>query len=130
MNITVPTTAQIADRLERTARLIAPALAFVITASVLLMQLAYDLGRLTGEAVHARNDELSALWVRLWAPAAEVLAEAPTEAIPAATAPLQHPLVAVAAELELLTRSQLQALTGCRRKTGKAQLIAMALSMA
>jgi hypothetical protein len=31
--------------------------------------LAYDLGRLTGEAVHARNDQLAALAVRLLAPA-------------------------------------------------------------
>jgi hypothetical protein len=45
-----------------------------------------------------------------------------------AAAPLQHPLAAVAAELEQLTRSQLQTLTGCRRKLPKAQLIALALA--
>jgi len=45
-----------------------------------------------------------------------------------APAPLQHPLVALAAELEQLTCKELRALTGCRRKTSKAQLIAMALA--
>jgi hypothetical protein len=130
MNITVPTTIQVADRLERTARLIAPAVAFAITITLLLMQLAYELGYQLGQAVHARNDQLSAVWVRLWAPAAEVLADAPAEAIPAATAPLQHPLMRLADELEQLTRSQLQALTGCRRKASKAQLITLALAMA
>jgi hypothetical protein len=59
-----------------------------------------------------------------------VLAEAPAAPIPAATAPLQHPLTAVAAELEHLTHRQLQALTGCRRKSSKAQLITMAVAMA
>ena len=117
MNITVPTTSQVADRLERTARLIAPALAFAITVTLLLVQLAYDLGYQLGQAVHERNDQLSALWVQL-------LADAPAPQV----APVQHPVMALADELEQLTQRQLMALTGCRRKISKTQLIAMALA--
>lgn len=46
-------------------------------------------------------------------------------AIPAA--PMQHPLAVLAAELEQLSRRELQALAGSRRKIAKTQLIAMAL---
>ena len=120
MNITVPTTSQVADRLERTARLIAPALAFAITVTLLLVQLAYDLGYQLGQAVHERNDQLSALWVQL-------LADAPAPQV-ATVAPVQHPVMALADELEQLTQRQLMALTGCRRKISKTQLIAMALA--
>jgi hypothetical protein len=61
------------------------------------------------------------------APEGSALDPTPTLAI-AATAPLQHPLVALAAELELLTCRELRALTGCHRKASKAQLIALALA--
>ena len=43
-------------------------------------------------------------------------------------APVQHPVMALADELEQLTQRQLMALTGCRRKISKTQLIAMALA--
>lgn len=69
MTMTVPTTAQIAQGLERGARIAAPAIAFVITCIVLLTELAYALGRLTGEAVYARNEQLAAFWRHLWVPA-------------------------------------------------------------
>lgn len=39
-----------------------------------------------------------------------------------------HPLQVLATELEALTRRELQALVGTRRKLGKAQLVAMALA--
>jgi hypothetical protein len=124
------TTAQVADRLERTARLIAPAIAFIITAALLLTELSYALGYQLGQAVHARNDQLSRLWVRLWAPAPEPAAEQqPAPAAPPA-APAQHPLMALAADLEQLTCKQLRSLTGCRRKLPKAQLIHLAVAMA
>ena len=42
--------------------------------------------------------------------------------------PVVHPLQALATELEQLTRAELQALVGTRRKLGKAQLVAMALA--
>jgi len=46
----------------------------------------------------------------------------------AAVAPAVHPLAELAAELEQLTRKELQALTGCRRKVSKRELIAMAMA--
>jgi hypothetical protein len=64
------------------------------------------------------------------APEAEVLADAPAEAIPAATAPLQHPLMALADGLQQLSCKELRALTGCRSKLAKAQLVSLALAMA
>jgi hypothetical protein len=128
------TTAQVADRLERTARLIAPAIAFIITAALLLTELSYALGYQLGQAVHARNDQLSRLWVRLWAPepelAPEPAAEQPEPAAAPPAAPAQHPLMALAADLEQLTCKQLRSLTGCRRKLPKAQLIHLAIAMA
>ncbi|MEY4443738.1 MAG: hypothetical protein RL442_2738 [Pseudomonadota bacterium] len=62
--------------------------------------------------------------------AALLTAPAPAAMAPAALAPLQHPLATVATELELLTRRELQALTGCRRKLPKAQLVTLAVAMA
>lgn len=72
MTMTVPTTAQIAHGLERGARIAAPAIAFAITCIVLLAELTYALGRLTGKAIYARNEQLAAFWRHLWVPAAVV----------------------------------------------------------
>ena len=41
--------------------------------------------------------------------------------------PAVHQLALIAAELDQLTCKQLQQLTGCRRRIGKQQLIALAL---
>ncbi len=133
MTITVPTTAQIAQNLERTARVIAPAVALAVTSVMLLAELAYDLGHQLGSAVHARNDQLAAMWRRLWVPGAEPAA-APITVKPAPirlAAKLQpqvHPLADLAADLEALTCSQLRSLAGTKRKARKAELIAMVLA--
>lgn len=126
---TVPTTAQIAQNLERAARVIAPAVALVITCAVLLTELAYQLGYQLGTAVHARNAELSAVWRRLWVPSAEPAA-APIVVKPAPIrlAPQLHPLAELAADLETLTCGQLRTLAGTKRKARKAELIAMLLA--
>jgi hypothetical protein len=42
--------------------------------------------------------------------------------------PISHPAAMIAGELSALTCAQLRALTGCRRKLPKAQLIALALA--
>lgn len=126
---TVPTAAQIAQNLERAARVVAPAVALVITCAVLLTELAYQLGYQLGAAVHARNAELSAVWRRLWVPSAEpapiVVRPAPIRLAPQ---PQPHPLTELAAELEKLTCSQLRTLAGTKRKARKAELIAMVLA--
>lgn len=126
---TVPTTAQIAQNLERAARVVAPAVALVITCTVLLTELAYQLGYQLGAAVHARNAELSAVWRRLWVPNSEPAA-APIVVKPAPIrlAPQLHPLAELAADLEALSCSQLRSLAGTRRKARKAELIAMLLA--
>ena len=105
------TTDQLGARLERSARLAAPVIALAITAVALLMQLAYDLGFLLGTAVHERSAQLAAVFN-------------PPQPVPP---PAVHPLALIAAELDQLTCKQLQQLTGCRRRIGKQQLIALAL---
>lgn len=127
MNMTVPTTAQIAQNLERAARVIAPAVALGLTCAVLLTELAYRLGYLLGAAVHARNAELSAVWRRLWVPSAEP-APIVVRPAPIRLAPQLHPLAELAADLEALSCSQLRSLAGTRRKARKAELIAMLLA--
>jgi hypothetical protein len=83
--------------------------------------------------VHTRNDQLAAVWRRLWVPGAEPAA-APITVKPAPirlAAKLQpqvHPLADLAADLEALTCAQLRSLAGTRRKARKAELIAMVLA--
>jgi hypothetical protein len=43
-------------------------------------------------------------------------------------APAVHPLAQMAVELEQLSSRQLQAITGCRRRVAKQQLVALALA--
>lgn len=130
---TVPTTAQIAQNLERAARVIAPAVALAVTSVMLLAELAYSLGHQLGSAVHARNDQLAAMWRRLWVPGTEPAA-APITVKPAPirlAAKLQpqvHPLADLATDLEALTCAQLRSLAGTKRKARKAELIAMLLA--
>lgn len=56
--------------------------------------------------------------------AATVAPIAPAVVVP----PISHPAAVIAGELSALTCAQLRALTGCRRKLPKAQLIALALA--
>ena len=56
--------------------------------------------------------------------AATVAPIAPAAMVPAA----YHPAAVIAADLSALTCAQLRALTGCRRKLPKAQLIALAVA--
>jgi hypothetical protein len=56
--------------------------------------------------------------------AAAVAPIAPAALVPAA----YHPAAVIAADLSALTCAQLRALTGCRRKLPKAQLIALAIA--
>lgn len=121
MTMTVPTTAQIAHGLERGARIAAPAIAFAITCIVLLAELAYALGRLTGEAIYARNEQLAAFWRHLWVPAA-VVKTLPKRQSKAA--PVMHPLALLASELQSCTSSEVRRITGSRRRCSKAELVA------
>lgn len=137
--ITVPTTEQVAAHLQHAARIAAPVVALLITTLLLLVELTYELGYQLGSAVHARNDQLSKVWVRLWVggtaepaapdPLQELGSGVHSTAEPAApTAPLQHPLSVLANELEQLTATQLRAVLGTRRRCSKAQLIAAAMA--
>lgn len=121
MTMTVPTTAQIAHGLERGARIAAPAIAFAITCIALLAELAYALGRLTGEAIYARNEQLAAFWRHLWVPAA-VVKTLPKRQSKAA--PVMHPLALLASELQSCTSSEVRRITGSRRRCSKAELVA------
>ena len=137
MTKAIPTTAQVAQTLERGARIAAPVIALLITCLTLLAELAYELGRLTGAAVHERNDQLARLWVRLWVREGEVLAAPAAAPIPAPCAPVAlvapvapalHPLAVLAAELQSCSSGELRSLLGTRRRCSKAQLIGMALA--
>ena len=55
---------------------------------------------------------------------AAVVPIAPAVVVP----PISHPAAVIAGELSALTCAQLRALTGCRRKLPKAQLIALAIA--
>lgn len=124
--MTVPTCQQLAASLKRAARLAAPCIAFLITTALLLADLAYRLGYLTGQAVHARSQQLARL-------ASQVPSQVPSqkwEAMGATTAqPILHPASLLAADLERLTTRQLRQLTGIRRNLSKRQLIAYALAV-
>lgn len=48
--------------IERAARVTAAVLAFAATLLVLAAELAYDMGRLTRQALEARNDQLAVAW--------------------------------------------------------------------
>lgn len=135
MFATIPTTAQVAASLERTARIAAPFIAFLVTVIILLAELSYAFGYQLGSAVHARNDQLAGLWHRLWASKPEVLAEPAAKPILQSNvkqsknltmlaAPAVHPLALLTAELETMTCKQLQTLIGTRRRCSKAELVA------
>jgi len=106
-----------------------------------LTVLAYELGRQTGAAIHARNDQLAALARRLADPApkpAPVVVVAPPAPAPAprkAPRPAPRPTPAVhqaprPVDPATLTVRELRALTGARSKRlRKADLVAMAMAM-
>lgn len=145
---TVPTTAEIAARLERGARIAAPLICWAIAAVLTACRLAYQLGHGLGSAVHHRNDQLAAVARRLAAgerpdrpthvvPVLSPIApQAPQEAAPAprrvvpTLAPMAHPLAALRDELSALTVTELRRITGTRRKARKADLVTLALSIA
>jgi len=140
MTTTIPTTAQVAQALERGARIAAPVIALLITCLTLLAELSYAFGYQLGSAVHERSDQLARLWVRLWVRKAEVLAEPAAAPIPTpcappvaiapecpkcgTVAPALHPLAALAADLQGYTNSELRRMTGNRRRCSKAELVA------
>jgi hypothetical protein len=92
-----------APHIERIVRAVAAALVAV-----------YVAGYCCGKWLHRLNDRITSVIVKRAAPA---------------VAPLMHPLLAVAADLEQLTCRELHAITGIRRKTSKAQLIAAACTL-
>lgn len=78
--------------LHRAARLTGTVLAFFITLALLSAECAYELGGLLRQAVDARNDQLSALWVGLLGVAPEVPAVALVqEAVAVVAAPPAPP---------------------------------------
>lgn len=102
----------------------------VLHGLVTIAVMTYLAGYALGTALHTANDRLAAFWARLWASEPEVLAAPTTEPIqpvPAA-APVVNALAVLATELEQLTCKQLRAITGCRSKLPKAQLVALALA--
>jgi hypothetical protein len=119
--MTVPTCQQLAASLQRSARLAAPPIAFLITAVLLSADLAYRLGYLTGQAVHARSQQLARL-------ASQVPSQKGEAMGPTTVQPILHPAATLAADLERLTTRQLRQLTGIRRNLSKRQLIAYAIA--
>ena len=97
-----------ADAAEATARTVAH-----------LAVITYMAGFGLGLACHRLNDRLSAFWRRLLV------------RMPNATTPPVDPTADVAeavAQLQAMTHRQLMAVTGCRRKIAKRQLIALAIA--
>jgi hypothetical protein len=82
-----------AGRIERTARIAAVVFAFLFAIGTIIAQVLYSLGGQFRRAVDERNDQLAAIWVRLWvgapaAPAPVATAPAPLLLAPAAVAPI------------------------------------------
>jgi hypothetical protein len=73
--------------IERAARLTAAVVAFAATLLVLAAELAYDLGRLTRQALEARNDELATAWSTLLVGVTPEPVVVPVPAIAPAPAP-------------------------------------------
>ena len=113
--------AQLAARLERSARLSAPFLAFAVTVVLLLVELSYELGFQLGQAVHARSAQLADL--HRWALGLTSPVTPGTPVIP--VLPVTHPLADLAASLELLPVRMLRPMAGSiPKKARKSDLIA------
>jgi len=115
--------AQLAARFERGARLSAPFVAFAVTAVLLLVELTYEVGFQLGQAVHARSAQLADLhrWaLGLTAPSTPGVPVAEKKAVP-----VTHPLADLAACLELLPVRELRPIAGGNsKKARKSDLIA------
>jgi hypothetical protein len=82
-----------AARIERTARIAAVVFAFLFTIGTITAEVLYSLGGQFRRALDERNDQLAAIWVRLWigapaAPAPVATAPGPLLLAPAAVAPI------------------------------------------
>jgi hypothetical protein len=91
----------------------APYIERIVRTVAAVLVAVYAAGYCCGEWLHRLNDDITAIVVRR--PAA------------APVAPLQHPLMAIAADLEQLSSRELRAMTGMHRKTRKAALITAAV---
>ena len=80
----------------------------------------YVAGQLTGAALHRLNDGAAGFWRQLLVPC-QGPASKPRQ-------PFVHPLALQADALQQLTRRELNAITGIRRRTAKAQLVATYLA--
>ena len=85
----------------------APYIERIVRTVAAVLVAVYAAGYCCGEWLHRLNDDITAMVVRRQP----------------AVAPLVHPLLAVAAELEQLTVRELRAMTGINRKARKADLI-------
>lgn len=97
--------------------------------------LAFELGRQTGAAVHARNDQLARVARRVLAPAPALVAPEPATPAPApepvAIEPAPAPEPAPQTDWASLTVRELRSITGARSKRlRKADLVALAAGMA
>jgi hypothetical protein len=88
------------------------------------LQILIVLALLAGRAARRAWDALPAWSERLGQLYRHLLAPSTASTAP----PAVHPLQALAAELEQLSRSELQRITGSRRKLAKTQLIGLALA--
>ena len=120
-------------RARAVARVVIAAGVFAFCIAADCAVLAYELGRQTGVAVHARNDQLARVARRLLAPepvvAPEPVAPAAPEPEPAVIS--AEPAPAPQADWASLTVRELRSITGARSKRlRKADLVAMAEAMA
>jgi len=88
-----------AARIERTARIAAVVFAFLFTIGTITAEVLYSLGGQFRRALDERNDQLAAIWVRLWigAPAAPAPAATATAPAPLLLAPAAAGLIALLA---------------------------------
>lgn len=127
------TAGRIAGTAARYARQLNDQIDWAEVAAIVLhgLQVLVVLALLAGRATRRAWDALVPLSERMgrWY-AARIAPSANTSVVLAQPQPqpIAHPLQALATELEALTRAELQALVGTRRKLGKAQLVAMALA--
>lgn len=111
------------------AAIAAGVLTFCIAADCAV--LAFELGRQTGAAVHARNDQLARVARRVLAPAPAPVAPEPAAPAPEPVAIEPAPAPAPGTDWASLTVRELRSITGARSKRlRKADLVALAAGMA
>jgi len=117
------TTARVMAHARAFAHVAAAAAVLVACVAADLAAMAFDLGRQTGAAIHARNNQLAALASSLHRPPIAAIPEPKPLPVAETAAPLL-----TAAELKRLTVRELRDLTGARSKRlRKADLVALAL---